>query len=76
MEIQSEQPGVTLDHFYLLIMDFSKNGVFPPALKLRGAVKLNGQMTDNYGYIGKSHRLFFDYMDNSSTYQYCSERVA
>ena len=55
VEIQSEVSSVSLDHFYILIMDYSRTGVLPPALKMRAAIKLSGlEMTDHYGYIGKS----------------------
>ena len=63
--MQSEVSGASLDNFYILILDYSKNGVLPPALKMRAAVKLSGlTMSDHFGYIGKSLLIiifFFPY---------------
>ena len=54
VEIMSEESGVSLQGYYIIIMDFSKTGVFPPSLKMRAAIKLSDlTMTDHYGYIGK-----------------------
>ena len=57
IELQSEESGVALDGYSLVVMDISKERSqcgSEPRVKVRGALSLHGKRTDgHYAFVGK-----------------------
>ena len=54
VELKSARPGVSLDGFSIIIMDYSGTRVVPPSLKLRGVIPLSTlKMDDHFGFVGE-----------------------